>query len=146
RVASRIRCQASRTAHAAANDHNTRGCWCTRGSSTSAASAPVNAGGSTLTGARMIVSAPSVALGRRRNLQLVRRAGPRGPEEQGAAVGQREVAPVGPMRAVLRPVAVDDDDGPGKQRLLGEPAAEEHVRRPSFDGPRFLGAAGLLDV
>src|SRR5437764_2153551 len=76
-----------------------------------------------------------------------RRAGARRSQKQLAAVRERHVAAVGAqLRMIARLIAVDDDLGARLQRVLGDAAAEQRVRRPAFDHPLFLGPVGLRDL
>src|SRR5437867_1287041 len=66
-------------------------------------------------------------------------------EEQLAAVGERDVAAVRAReRMVARLIAVDDDFGALRQRLLGDAAAQQRVRRAALDHP--LLARGVRRV
>src|SRR5438270_10277624 len=61
-----------------------------------------------------------------------RRAGARRSQKQLAAVRERHVAAVGAqLRMIARLIAVDDDLGARLQRVLGDAAAEQRVRRPA---------------
>src|SRR5688572_27334903 len=72
--------------------------------------------------------------------------GPAAAEEQLAAVGQRDVAAVGLLRAVAREVAVNVDLHARLDRVAGDAAPEQRIRRPALDRPRFHRAVGLLHV
>src|SRR5712691_40089 len=66
---------------------------------------------------------------------LVRRAGARGADEQLLPVREGDVAAVGAQRTVLRLEAVDDDLDAHGQRVLAPAAADQRVRRATFDRP-----------
>ena len=61
-------------------------------------------------------------------------------------VGERHVAAVRAIGAVLRTVAVHDDFGPHGKRLPGQAAPQQRIGRAAFDHPPLHRAVGLLDV
>ena len=94
--------------------------------------------------------AGSAAPLRRRRLGRVaavaRGAGARRSHEQLLAVGERDVAAVRPRRPVLALIAVDDHFGADRERVLGDAAAQQRVRRAALDHPHFGAAAVLRDL
>src|SRR5262245_18709990 len=79
-------------------------------------------------------------------LRLTRRTRARRTVEDVLAVGELDRDPVGLGRAVLRPVALDDDLAADREVGLPETAADEGVRRAGFHRPGRRLAVGALDV
>src|ERR687888_648994 len=65
-----------------------------------------------------------------------RSAGAGRAKEQFAAVGEGDVPAVGAGQGVIaRLITVHDDLGAARERLLGDSAAKQRVRRAAFDHP-----------
>src|SRR5437660_9733771 len=65
-----------------------------------------------------------------------RRARARRSEEQLAAVRIGDIAPVGSeLRMIAGLVAVDHELGAGRQRVAGDAAAQQRIRRSALDHP-----------
>ena len=77
-------------------------------------------------------------------LAVLRRAGARRPHEQGATVGEGNVAPVGAHASVLRLVARDDDDRADLDRIARDAVALQRVRRAASTIQIFALAVGGL--